>query len=88
MVGFMMFASHLLLLLPLASLSDDDDLAPGRTLLIETVDDEPEVEAKHHKDENDKKLENKLPVNEHISKSDNGNDYSLKWTEGVCAGFT
>ena len=86
MVGFMVFTT-LLLLLPIASLSDDDDLAPGRTLLIETVDDEPEVEAKHHKDENDK-LENKLPVTEHISKSDNGNDYRLKWTEDVCAGFT
>ena len=83
MVGFMVFAS-LLLLLPLASLSDDDDLARGRTLLIETVD-EPESEAKHHKDENDK-VENKLPVNERISRSGNGNDYSHKWTEYVCAG--
>merc|ERR1719370_1547213 len=83
MVGFKVFAS-LLLLLPLASLSDDD-LAPGRTLLIETVDDEPESEAKHHNDGNDKQ-EIKLPVNEHISRSGNGNDYSHKWTDDVCAG--
>ena len=86
MVGFMLFAT-LLLLLPLASLSDDDDLAPGRTLLIETVDDEPESEAKHHNDGNDKQ-EIKLPVNEHISRSGNGNDYSHKWTDDVCAGVT
>ena len=88
MVGFIVLAS--LLLLPLAL---SDDLAPGRTLLIETVD-EPEPETKHRNDENIKKQENKLPT-EHISSNDNGNDYSLKWDKDgkkpanhFCAGFT
>ena len=84
MVGFMVFANFLLLL-PLA-LKADNDLPRGRTLLIETVD-EPEPEAMNQKNENDKQ-ENKLTVTERISKSsDDGNDYSLKWTNDACAGF-
>ena len=83
MVGFMVFAT--LFLLPLALKADD--LPRGRTLLIETVDEPAEPEAMQINNENDKQ-ENKLTVTEHISKSsDDGNDYSLKWTNDACAGF-
>ena len=86
MVGFMVFANFLLLLFPLA-LPADDDLPRGRTLLIETVDEPSEPEAVQINNENDKQ-ENKLTVTERISKSsDDGNDYSLKWTNDACAGF-
>ena len=81
MVGFVLFATLLLLPLTLA-----DDLPPGKTLLIETVD-EPKPE--HQNDE-----KNKLPT-EHISGDDNGNDYSLDSSKPykggkkrVCTGST
>ena len=57
MVGFIVLAS--LLLLPHAL---SDDLAPGRTLLIETVD-EPEPETKHHNDENIINKRTNCPLN-------------------------
>ena len=86
MVGFMVFANFLLLL-PLA-LKADDDLPRGRTLLIETVDEPSEPEAALQINNENDKQENKLTVTERISKSsDDGNDYSLKWTNDACAGF-
>ena len=79
-----------LLLLPLLAFSDE--MAPERTLLIETVDEpEPEV-PKYHDDENmKKKTENKLPTEQIF-----GNDYGRKGWEKVgekaakhfCAGFS
>merc|ERR1712179_410493 len=68
MVGFILLPT-LLLLLPLTL---SDKLPPGRTLLIETVD-EPKNE---HRNAENHEEEEKLP-SEHISKNDSGNDYSL-----------
>ena len=78
-----------LLLLPLLAFSDE--MAPERTLLIETVDEpEPEV-PKYHSDENmKKKTENKLPTEQIF-----GNDYGRTWekvggkaAKHFCAGFS
>ena len=86
MVGFILLPS-LLLLLPLTL---SDKLPPGRTLLIETVD-EPKNE---HRNAENHEEEEKLP-SEHISKNDSGNDYSLDLSrpykggkKRFCAGFT
>ena len=93
MVGFMLFAT--LLLLPLTSA---EDLPPGRTLLIETVD-EPKAEhqnnALNNALDNALKEKNKLPT-EHIPRDDDGNDYSLDSSEPLykagkkhfCTGLT